>query len=237
MPIVEKPKFVKPEVKRVFGEIVGSNSETKRYVSGDKEFFVRSKVRKKELQILAHLLSKGIAVEESFSSKAIGRKRLMAYIGKGRNLVESDFYRVHNTKQKLATYYQVVDILGAMHSENVSHNHPHCENFVMDNNGRVTLVDFKKANFVKPDWNDAEDIFNRFKKDYLFLNGIFNDFELNDRYRKAFIMRMISKYKYLGPNTKRQLFDLINSRIIDRDVWVSSLNGGNNLEFIDWSNN
>jgi hypothetical protein len=61
----------------------------------------------------------------------------------------------------------VIEILSQTHNLGVAHNHPHFGNFVMDKEGKVTLIDFEKAFLNKTVFSQsAERIYYFFKRDY-----------------------------------------------------------------------
>jgi len=60
---------------------------------------------------------------------------------------------------------QVVSIVSKMHNAGVAHNHPHGQNFVINEAGKVKLIDLARAKIYKSPPRNKKEFFERYAKD------------------------------------------------------------------------
>ncbi|VVB75205.1 Uncharacterised protein [uncultured archaeon] len=63
---------------------------------------------------------------------------------------------------------QVVSIVSKMHNAGVTHNHLHCNNFVINGEGKIKLIDLARAKLYKSSPRNKKEFFERYSKDIFF---------------------------------------------------------------------
>lgn len=167
------------------------------------------------LNILKEAKEAGISVEipvsytyANFRKPGFHRKVFLSS-GKPINLVI--FKRLSRQKQQ-HIFNQIIDILAGLHNVGIVHSHPHVRNFVIDNNNRITIIDFKfakKVDVSQIDWSNINQIANCFYYDYNYLLGTLYKLGLSDRYATFYLHELVKKYIRVSPNDREKLFKLI----------------------------
>jgi len=181
---------------------------TYRYSSPIGNLYSRE-LTERQKDLILNLHSNGLMVEELFLSrdKFKGRSEIL-FRDAGMSLV--DVFNEASFSERKALVSKVVEILVTLHLNGVVHKHPHFNNFVLDKNGALRIIDFKLAKSIEVDWKSSRSVLDAFSEDYFYLLRSLV-FRFNKITVKRYLRKLISSYPMSGIS-KLILYTLILSK-------------------------
>jgi len=173
--------------------------------------YKREQVNQKQLDILEECHKNNLSVERPISF-TVGKRGDMLFLNSGKELNAFRF-KLKSEKEQEQILRQLLDIISRMHNLGIAHDHPHLGNIVIDEKGKVTLVDFKHAKKEKIKWQRSNEILYFFKNDYLNLVRSAFELGLTDINVRHFFEPLINNYPCSAQTKsilKRVVFELVD---------------------------
>ncbi len=171
----------------------------------------RERITQEQLDILKFAKENGISVEVPISY-TLGKSKDMLFLSSGKEL-SPRLFKMASIKRQEHFFQQLLDIFVSLHKNNISHNHPHLGNFVLDSVDKVTLVDFKHAKRKVVDWKNSQEIYHYFVSDYVNLIQLSMNLGLTELNTKALLSKLISSYSATS-GSKKKVYEAV-LRIIE----------------------
>jgi len=213
----EEPRYkvnlIKPKVKRK-ERSVGQMSRVWEITLGKlgRKMYRRDNISQQALDILKFVKDNGINAE-TLISYTVGKKGDMVFLSAGKR-ISTHLFRMWRVESQEKILRDMLDMIGKLHNLGVVHRHPHLGNLLMAEDGKLVLIDFKKARKVNMVWNNAEFVFNVFREDYFYLIRNLRDLGFTDLIAENFLFTLINRYES-NSITKQRIKILLGQLVKD----------------------